>query len=99
MYYVDTSVLISYVFASDSGHHASRKVLESIVAEGRKLYGSSFTLVETCNTVCRKIVKERGWRLVDPLQGYVNIYADPERRCRFLLSLMISFLEEGADGF
>ena len=60
MYYIDTSVLISYVFASDSGHEASRRALESIVIEqGQRLYGSTFTLVETCNTICKKIAREK----------------------------------------
>jgi len=94
MYYTDTSVLISYVFASDSGHGTSRKVLENIAIKyGQKLYASSFTLVETCNTICRKIVKEGKWSLIDPLQKYVGIYENTEERCRFLLSLIISFLK------
>jgi len=97
MYYVDTSVLISYVFASDLGHHASRKALEDIVAKKQKLYASSLTLVETCNTICRKIIGEGRWKLIDPLQEYVDVYKDFEKRCRFLLSLIISFLEERLD--
>jgi len=94
MYYVDTSVLISYVFASESAHRASREVLESIAAGRHRLYASSFTLVEVCNTICRKIVREKKWRLVEPLQEYVGAYRGVEERCRFLQSLIISFLKE-----
>jgi len=94
MYYIDTNVLVSYVFASDSGHCASRKVLEILADKEEKLYTSSFALVETCNAICRKIIKEAGWRLIDPLQRYVNIFVDAEERCRYLLSVIISFLKE-----
>ncbi len=95
MYYIDTSVLISYVLASDSGHEASRRVLEDIVIkQGQRLYGSTFTLVETCNTICKKIAKEKRWRLIDPLQGYVEIHKDYRDKCRFLVSLIFSFLKE-----
>ncbi len=94
MYYIDTNVLISYVFASDSGHEASRRVLEDIVIkQGQRLYGSTLTLVETCNTICKKIAKEK-WRLIDPLQGYVDIYRDYRDKCRFLVSLIYNFLKE-----
>ena len=64
MYYVDTSILISYVFKSDYGHENSRRILEDIVKEGHKLYASSFTLIEVCNTICRKVIKERKWELI-----------------------------------
>jgi len=95
MHYIDTSVLISYVFASDSGHEASRRVLENIVIRrGHRLYGSTFTLVETCNTICRKIAGEKRWSLIDPLQGYVDIHKDYGNKCRFLISLIYSFLKE-----
>ena len=94
MYYVDTSVLISYVFASDIGHDVSRRILENVAARGQKLYASSFTLVEMCNVVCRKIVKEKKLRLIEPLQSYVDVHGSEEDRCRFLLSLIISFLKE-----
>lgn len=60
MYYCDTSMLISYVFASDSGYSASQKVLEDIaIKQNQELYVSSLTLIEMYNTVCRKIVKEK----------------------------------------
>jgi len=58
MYYVDTSILISYVFASDSGHRVSRRTLEDIAfRQGARLYGSVLTLVEVCNVVCGKIAR------------------------------------------
>jgi len=95
MYYVDTCVLISYVFASDSGHEASQRALEDIVVkQGHKLYGSTFTLVEACNSICRKITKEAKWRLSDPLQRYIDIYKDYGDRHRQLISLIFSFLKE-----
>ncbi|RLG77706.1 MAG: hypothetical protein DRO12_01490 [Thermoprotei archaeon] len=78
MYYIDTSILISYVFASESAHRAFREALESIAAEKHKLYASSFTLAEMCNTICRKIVRERKWRLIEPLQEYVDVYRGVE---------------------
>jgi len=94
MYYIDTSILISYVFTSESAHRASQEVLESIVAEEHRLYASSFTLAEMCNTICRKIVKEKKWKLIEPLQEYVDVYRGVEERCRFLQSLIVSFLRE-----
>lgn len=95
IYYVDTSVLVSYVFASDPGHDASRRILEDIsIRQKQKLYASSFTLVETCNTICRKIIKERKLSLIDPLQMYVSIHKDIEDKYQFLLSLIINFLIE-----
>lgn len=94
MYYIETSVLISYVFASDIGHSASERILEKLVFEKQRLFSSSFTLIEMYNTICRKIVKEEKLGLVDPLQRYVNIYKGSEEQSRFLLSLIIGFLKE-----
>ena len=86
---------IVYVFVSDTGHITSKRVLEDIaIKRKQKLYASSLTLVETCNTVCRKIVGEKAWRLIDPLQGYVDVYKGVEERYRLLLSLIVSFLKE-----
>ena len=95
MYYIDTSILISYIFASDRGHDVSRRILEDIaIKRKQKLYASSFTLAEACNVICRKIIRERKWLLIEPLQRYVDAYKDVEERCQFLLSLIINFLRE-----
>ncbi|ABP49940.1 type II toxin-antitoxin system VapC family toxin [Pyrobaculum arsenaticum] len=93
MHYVETSVLASYIIASDPGHETSRKALEDI-ASRHKLYTSSFTLIELHNTICRKMVKEREWELVDPLQKYLDMYLKADEKCRFLLSMVIIFLED-----
>lgn len=94
MYYVDSNVLISYVFLTGEPYHAtSQRFLEDLVQRRQKLYTSSLTLVETYNVICRKIVKE-GSKLIDPLQVYVDIYRDAKDKCRFLVSLIISFLRE-----
>ncbi len=93
MYYIDTSTLISYVFTSETEHAFTRKILENLAAKKHGLYASSYTLIETCNTICRKIVKEEA-KLIQPLQQYIEIYGDPEQRCRLLTSIIINFLYE-----
>ena len=95
MYYVDSNVLISYVFATGEPYHViSQSFLEDLVfRKKQKLYASSLTLVEACNVICRKIVKE-GSKLIDPLQRYVDMYKDAKEKCRFLISLIMSFLKE-----
>jgi len=95
VYYVDSNVLISYVFSTDEPYHAaSQHFLEDLALKRRqKLYASSLALVEACNVICRKIVKE-GSKLIDPLQRYVDMYRDAKDKCRLLISLIISFLRE-----
>jgi len=95
VYYVDSNVLISYVFSTGEPYHtASQHFLEGLALKRRqKLYASSLTLVEVCNVICRKIVKE-GSKLVDPLQRYVDLYRDVKDKCKFLTSLIIGFLRE-----
>ena len=57
--YVDSSVIISYVFVSDIGHKESRKILEEFALKRKyKLYISSYTLAEICNVIYRKITKD-----------------------------------------
>jgi len=102
MYYVDTCMLISYTFASETAHETSRKVLEDIANRKHKLYASSLTLIETCNTICRKVAMERQWRLIDPLQSllpknspeHAGSQDEVKKTCRFLQSLVISFIKE-----
>ncbi|ADM27578.1 conserved hypothetical protein [Ignisphaera aggregans DSM 17230] len=95
MYYVDSNVLISYVFSTSEPYHtASQHFLEDLaLGRGQKLYASSLTLVEACNAICRRIVRE-GSKLIDPLQRYVDLYRDVKDKCRFLTSLIIGFLME-----
>ena len=94
MYYVDSNVLISYVFATGEPYHKiSQKFLDELVKRKQKLYASSLTLVEACNVICRKIIKEEAG-LIDPLRRYVNKYKDTKDKCKFLISLIISFLKE-----
>ncbi|MEM0485191.1 MAG: PIN domain-containing protein [Pyrobaculum sp.] len=92
MYYVETSVLASYILASDFGHEASRRALEE--ACNYKLYVSSYTLIELHNTICRRIIKGDKWKLIDPLQEYIEVYEEVEEKCKFLLSMIIGFLKE-----
>jgi len=93
VYYVDSNVLVSYVFSTGEPYHtASQRLLEELALKrGQKLYASSLTLVEACNAICRRIVEE-GPKLVDPLQRYVDLYRDAEDKCRFLASLIVGFL-------
>ena len=101
MYYVDTSVLISYIFASEAAQETTREILED-QAKRHGLYASPLTLIETCNTICRKVIAERKWKLIDPLQlilppnppKHTESQKDPEETCRFLQSLIINFLKE-----
>ena len=93
MYYVDASVLASYIMASDPGHDACRKALENIPRTHR-LYVSSYTLVELHNTICRKMLKEKRWKLIGPLQTYLDTYIGTADKCRFLLSMVVNFLRE-----
>jgi len=95
MYYVDSNVLISYVFSTSEPYHAtSQSFLEDLaLKKGQKLYASSLTLVEACNVICRKIVKE-GPKLVDPLQRYVDVYRDTKDKCRLLVSLIVRLLRK-----
>jgi len=95
VYYVDSNVLVSYVFSTGEPYHtASQRLLEELALKRRqKLYASSLTLVEACNAICRRIVKE-GPKLVDPLQMYVDLYRDAKDKCRFLASLIVGFLRE-----
>ena len=58
--------------------------------KGQKLYASSFTLVEVCSVICRKIVK--GELLIDPLQQYMDLFRNIEDECRYLMLQVISFL-------
>lgn len=91
MYYVDTSVLASYLMASDSGHDASRKALEP---RAHKLYTSTYALAELHSAICRRILREKQWKLIDQLQRYLDAYKEPDKKCRFLLSMIVSLLRE-----
>ena len=92
--YVDSSVIISYVFASDIGHEESRKVLEEFAFKRKyKLYISPYALAEICNAICRKI-KDSKYRLIDPLQDYIEKFKNYEEKCRLLISIIITFLRE-----
>ncbi|UNQ73523.1 type II toxin-antitoxin system VapC family toxin [Infirmifilum sp. NZ] len=93
MYYVDTNVLLSYVFESDPYHRRSKEILESLTSEGKKLCASSLVLTEACDVLCRKISREKGWKLVALPSQDISGYASPEDKCRFLSSLVIYFIK------
>jgi len=90
MYYVDSNLLISYVFSSDVHHGASKRLLENL--KNRGLYASSFVLLETCNVVCRRVIVK--WKLAEPLQTYLEIFerGSIEDKYKFLISLTLLFL-------
>ncbi len=92
MYYIDTSILVSYVFSSEKGHKRTRELLDSLSRES-KLYISSYALVELYNTVCRKIAN-REIKLAEPLDTYLKIYSDKdiEKRLKFIAAMVVSFL-------
>jgi hypothetical protein len=91
---LQSHVVLTNIFVSDSGHNTSQKVLEDIaIKRKQKLYAYSFTLVETCNIICRRIITNR-WRPIDPLQDYVVAYKKLEEKCCLLLSIVINFLRE-----
>jgi len=46
------------------------------------------------NAICRRVVREGEWRLIDPLQVYVERFKDFEEKCLLLSSLVITFLKE-----
>ncbi len=95
MYYVDSNVLISYIFKTGEPYHnISQRFLEDLVfVKKQKLYASSLTLMETCSHICKKITKE-GAKLIDQLQRYVDMYKDAKDKCKFLISLVTNFLKE-----
>ncbi|MCD6443390.1 hypothetical protein J7L70_00055, partial [Candidatus Bathyarchaeota archaeon] len=72
----------------------TKECLEKLAEEGHRFYASSYTLVEMCNTICRKIVREKENKLIEPLNQYVDMYEDPEQKCRILISSIVSFLQE-----
>lgn len=92
MYYLDTSVLISYIFTSDINHKRSKNALESIASKGDKLYISQLALLEMHNVTCRKMLKEGVGGMIRPPQWNLGSMADYEARCRSLLFYMIGFL-------
>jgi len=95
LYYADSSILISYLFTSEVNHRVSRRILEDIaIGKKTKIYVSSLTLLEVYNALCRKIVKEKEWRLIEPIQWYVNGYKSSEDKCRELSAIAINILKE-----
>ena len=92
MYYVDTSVIISYIFSSEKRHVKTRELLENL-SRGTRLYTSSYALVETCNSICRKIIHGE-LKLIEPLNKIVESYRDHRERLRLMLSLVIGFLRK-----
>ena len=69
------------------------RILEDIVVKQKhKLYGSTFTLIEACNTICRKMTREAKWGLSDPLQEYIDVYKDYRDKRGYLISLIFVFL-------
>ncbi|RLA83670.1 MAG: hypothetical protein DRG31_05885 [Deltaproteobacteria bacterium] len=89
MFYLDTNVIVSYLFETDPNHGI---VLNEIRRLGRKgtFHISSFSLVGLAYVVVF-CFKYRGWKLIDALQIVVDGF--PEQvRCRVLLGLLLGYV-------
>ncbi|ABL88635.1 hypothetical protein Pisl_1479 [Pyrobaculum islandicum DSM 4184] len=92
-YYIDTNVLISYLFVSEHNHIISQKILENIANQRHTLYGSTITFVEMYNTICRKIRGGR-WKFIDPIQKYLEKITNSENRCKLVIAIIYELLKE-----
>jgi predicted nucleic acid-binding protein len=92
MYYLDTSIIISYLCSNEDKHDIVSKFLHKI--RNKDIYTSTYTIIETTNTLCRIAYEyERsGKRFIEPLNSLVKQVKDPEARCKVILGFVIEFL-------
>jgi len=94
MYYLDTSIIISYLCSNEDKHDIVSKFLHKI--RNRGIHISTYTIIETTNTLCRIAheYERSGKRFIEPLNSLVKQVKDPEARCKAILGFVIEFLTE-----
>jgi len=94
MYYLDTSVLVSYIFVTERRHALARQFLENLAHKGLKLYISPYTLVELYNSVCRNIAGGN-LKLADPFNEILNRAGGSlNAKLELLVSMIVTMLVE-----
>lgn len=96
MYYLDSNVIVSYLFETEDHHNRVVEFLKEIASKN-ELYVSSFSLIETLNAVCRKVVGDKQLEFFKPLRSLLRNYLDqiknPVDKCRFISSFIINFVK------
>jgi predicted nucleic acid-binding protein len=92
-YYVDTSVLASALIPSDVKYKASSEALRKIRERDGRLLISTYTLAELVSVVCRKTLSHE-WKYAEPFEQIIKMSKESKELCRYLVSGIISFLEE-----
>lgn len=93
MYYLDTCVLMSYVFASEPKHLIVTCFLNKAVKSQETLHVSILTILEFLTAGCRRIIG--GQKLIDLLGAYVSKYPSDEDKCRFFRGLVLHYIVNG----
>ena len=72
MYYVDTNILISFIFANDKRHQQVVNELNKL--KSQKFHISSLTLLEL-TYVSAYLFKNKGLTLINPLQAIISKFS------------------------
>jgi len=77
MYYVDTNVLLSYVFVSDRKHNVAKDLMENKIKRAQ-IYLSSLTIVEMEASLIRML--QGGYDLIEPIKILLQKFAGEKER-------------------
>ena len=72
MYYVDTNVLLSYIFASDRKHTEAKNIMEKI--KKTQIYLSSLTVLEMEASLIRML--RENYDLIDPIKVLLQKFTE-----------------------
>ncbi|MEX2689286.1 MAG: type II toxin-antitoxin system VapC family toxin [Candidatus Njordarchaeum guaymaensis] len=89
MFYIDTNVLLSYVFISDRKHNIAKEILEKKI-KNRPIHLSSLTIVEMKASLIRMI--QGGYDLIDPLKILLQKFTKKDK-VRILVAIILGFLK------
>ena len=91
MTFLDTNLIISFVFETDTNHNLAVKTINTLPQ--RKIYITPITLLELKCVACRKLLADK---LVDPLKLYIDNLPDIEAKCKTILTLILEYLGKSA---
>jgi len=90
MPFLDTNLLISFVFVNDANHTKARKLIEELRGP---LLISPWALFEIYAVVPRRIIPEGGFQLPEPLREILDRMPDDEDKLRRSVEVVVSFLK------
>ena len=91
-YYLDTDIIVAYLFKSDKRNKLVAQWLYDKICEGRNFYVSPLVLTELYNVICRKIMGGDFKLAPEPIALVLN-RLKPEEYCRAVIPLIIKYLE------